>query len=162
MTPSSRRLGLRRDWDFALHLPLRYEDETRATPIAELEPGQDALVQGVVASCEVQLRGRRQLVASLRDAAGDRLVLRFLHFYPSTQRQLAPGREVRAFGPVRGGLLGVEMVHPRVTVAGSGATLPDHLTPVYPAGRGHRARLAPCARRDSPCRARHGRHAECF
>jgi ATP-dependent DNA helicase RecG len=130
------RLGLRRDWDFALHLPLRYEDETRTTPIAELEPGQDALVQATVVSCEVQLRSRRQLVARLRDADGATMALRFLHFYPSHQKQLAPGREVRAFGAVRGGLLGVEMVHPRITVATAATALPQQLTPIYPTAAG--------------------------
>jgi len=38
------KLGLLRDIDLALHLPLRYEDETRVVPIAELRDGQTGLV----------------------------------------------------------------------------------------------------------------------
>jgi ATP-dependent DNA helicase RecG len=130
------RLGLKTDWDFVLHLPLRYEDETRITPIAQLEPGAETQVEGVVEHCEIAYRGRRQLVARLRDDAGDTLLLRFLHFYPSTQKQLAVGRRVRLYGSVRGGLLGVEMVHPRVRLADGDTALPQRLTPVYPSTEG--------------------------
>jgi ATP-dependent DNA helicase RecG len=129
------KLGLRSDWDFVLHLPLRYEDETRITPIDALQPGTEAQVEGVIEHCEVAYRGRRQLLARVRDDSGE-LLLRFLHFYPSTQKQLAVGKRVRLFGSVRGGLMGVEMVHPRVRVADEASALPQRLTPVYPATEG--------------------------
>jgi ATP-dependent DNA helicase RecG len=64
-------------------------------------------------ACEVAIRGRRQLLVRLADASGE-LLLRFFHFYPSTRQQLAVGRRVRVYGPVRGGLMGLEIVHPRV------------------------------------------------
>ena len=38
------RLGLVRDIDLALHLPLRYEDETRVTPLREARDGQTVQV----------------------------------------------------------------------------------------------------------------------
>ena len=84
------KLGLRRDIDLALHLPLRYEDETRLTPISNLRDGDVAQVEGVVSDCQVQVRARRQLVVRLHDGTED-LVLRFLHFYPSHQKALAVG-----------------------------------------------------------------------
>src|SRR5690606_22927765 len=96
------KLGLTRDIDLALHLPLRYEDETRLARIADLRDGMTAQVEGVVQASEVQLRGRRQLVVRLDDGS-DELVLRFLHFYPSHQKALAPGRRVRVRGEARGG-----------------------------------------------------------
>ena len=83
------KLGLRRDIDLALHLPLRYEDETRLAAIGALRDGDTAQVEGTVRHCEVPLRGRRQLLARIADEAGDELVLRFLHFYPSHQKALA-------------------------------------------------------------------------
>ena len=61
------KLGLRRDIDLALHLPLRYEDETRIVAIAELRHGDHAQVEGVVTGSEIQLRSRRQLVVRLDD-----------------------------------------------------------------------------------------------
>jgi ATP-dependent DNA helicase RecG len=125
------KLGLRRPFDFALHLPMRYEDETRIVPIASLRDGSVAQVEGVVGACEVQLRGRRQLVVRLSDGT-DELVLRFLHFYPSQQKLLAVGQRLRVRGEARGGFFGLEMVHPVFKVVAEGAPLPTALTPVYP------------------------------
>jgi ATP-dependent DNA helicase RecG len=130
------RAGLKRDWDFVLHLPLRYEDETRVTAIADLVPGTEAQVEADVVRADIVYRGRRQLRVTVRDADGAELVLRFLHFYPSQLKQLEIGRKVRAFGSVRGGLAGNEMVHPRVRTIGTGAALPTSLTPIYPAPDG--------------------------
>ncbi|WP_425570233.1 ATP-dependent DNA helicase RecG [Pigmentiphaga soli] len=125
------KLGLRSSEDLVLHLPIRYEDETRLTPIARLLPGMWAQVEGVVTRCEIGYRPRRQLLAAIADDSGE-LALRFLNFYPSQQKQLAVGRRIRARGEARGGFFGMEMVHPRTTVADGGPPLPDSLTPVYP------------------------------
>jgi len=129
------RLGLKRDWDFLLHLPLRWIDETQVTPIGELAPGAEQQAEGEVVANEIAVRGRRQLVVRLADASGE-LLLRFFHFYPSTRQQLAVGRRVRVHGPVRGGLMGLEIVHPRVHAVREGEALPQRLTPVYPATEG--------------------------
>ena len=128
------RAGLKSDWDFVLHLPLRYEDETRITPIADLAVGAEQQVEAEVVAADVVYRGRRQLRVTVRDDSGE-LVLRFLNFYPSQVRQMAVGVRVRAFGTVRGGLAGAEMVHPRVRSA-AGEVLPRSLTPIYPAPEG--------------------------
>ena len=126
------KLGLRRDIDLALHIPLRYEDETRLTPIAELHDGISAQVEGVVQHCEIQQRNRRQLLVTLVDDAGETLLLRFLHFYPSHQKTLAEGRRVRARGEARGGFFGLEMVHPTFKAVDGDSPLATALTPVYP------------------------------
>ena len=125
------KLGLVRDIDLALHLPLRYEDETRLVPIASLRDGDTAQVEGVVTDSRVQFRPRRQLVVRLSDG-GDELVLRFLHFYPSHQKTLAEGARVRVRGEARGGFFGLEMVHPSFKAVEEGAPLARALTPVYP------------------------------
>ncbi len=131
------RLGLRTDTDLALHLPLRYEDETTLVDIADaaFHGGSTAQVEGVVTACDIQYRPRRQLVVSIADESGQ-LVLRFLNFYPSQAKQLAPGARVRARGEVRHGFFGAEMVHPACKVVNEGAPLPQALTPVYPSGEG--------------------------
>jgi ATP-dependent DNA helicase RecG len=126
------RLGLLRDIDLLLHLPLRYEDETRLWPLRGLRDGDVAQVEGVVVDCRVETRGRRQLVVRLADAEGAELTLRFLHFYPSQTRSMAAGTRLRARGEVRIGFLGREMVHPVVKPVVEGAPLPVTLTPVYP------------------------------
>ncbi|HYD79626.1 MAG TPA: ATP-dependent DNA helicase RecG [Paucimonas sp.] len=131
------RLGLRTDMDLALHLPMRYEDETEVVSIhqAGFMAGGTAQVEGVVTSCEVQYRPRRQLVVTLADDSG-RLTMRFLNFYGSQTKQLAEGNRVRARGEVRHGFFGAEMVHPAYKIVLEGAPLPTALTPVYPAGEG--------------------------
>ncbi|NYT23513.1 ATP-dependent DNA helicase RecG [Alcaligenaceae bacterium] len=124
-----RRLGLSEASDFVVHLPIRYEDETRVSAVGGALPGQTVQVEGEVLHSEVQLRPRRQLVAVISDGTG-RLGLRWLHFYPNQRRQVETGRRIRVRGEVRSGFNGCEIVHPRVTAAGG--ALPDALTPVYP------------------------------
>jgi ATP-dependent DNA helicase RecG len=126
------KMGLLRDIDLALHLPLRYEDETRLTPVARLRDGVSAQVEGVVTDCQVQFRPRRQLVVKLADDDGDELVLRFLNFYPNHQKTLAAGNRVRVRGEARGGFFGLEMVHPGFKGVDGGTPLAEALTPVYP------------------------------
>lgn len=124
-----QRLGLLQASDFVVHLPIRYEDETRISPIGEAMPGRSVQVEGELLYSEVQLRPRRQLVAAVADGTG-RLYLRWLHFYPSQRRQLEAGKRLRVRGEVRQGFNGPEIVHPRISKAGE--PLPDALTPVYP------------------------------
>ncbi|MDD5247407.1 MAG: ATP-dependent DNA helicase RecG [Rhodocyclaceae bacterium] len=141
------RLGLRTDADFVMHLPLRYEDETRITAVAAALPGVTAQFQVEVVSAEVAFRPRRQLIVRVADASGD-MLLRFLNFYPSQQKVLAPGATLRVFGEVRGGFFGIEIVHPRFHVVRDGEPLPDRLTPVYPTTAGlAQSALRPMIRR---------------
>jgi ATP-dependent DNA helicase RecG len=124
-----QKMGLKRDIDLALHLPLRYEDETRVTRLCDARSGDSVLIEGVVRACEVAYRPRRQLLVTLDDGS-DSCVLRFFHFYPSQQKALAPGQRVRALGQVSGSLMGWTMMHPACKPAS--APLPTALTPVYP------------------------------
>ena len=128
------RLGLHGPDDLVLHLPLRYEDETRLVPIGSLVHGGSAQIQATVTRAEVT-RGRRALQVWVNDGTGE-LQLRFLHFYPSQLTQLQPGRLVRAYGELRVGLFGREMVHPRYRMVSEDTPLPDRLTPVYPTAAG--------------------------
>jgi ATP-dependent DNA helicase RecG len=130
------KLGLRSDMDLALHLPMRYEDETQVLPIRQAAPMNGvAQVEGVVTACDIQYRPRRQLVVTIADDSSQ-LTMRFLNFYGSQTKQLAEGTRVRARGEIRHGFFGAEMVHPTYKVILEGAPLPTSLTPVYPAGEG--------------------------
>ncbi len=122
------KLDLRRPIDFALHLPIRYEDETRITTLADALDGDSVQIEGEITRCEIAYRPRRQLVAVLSDGT-DQCQLRFFNFYPSQQKQLAVGTRIRARGELRGGMFGWQMVHPVCKAAG--AALPKALTPVY-------------------------------
>jgi ATP-dependent DNA helicase RecG len=129
------KLGIHRDLDLVLHLPLRYEDETAITSIARAPSGSPVQVEGTVRSTEIVYRPRRQLVSRIEDASGE-LILRFFNFYGSQAKALAPGATVRAFGEVRSGMFGGEMVHPRFRVLHGPMPLPSALTPIYPTTAG--------------------------
>ena len=124
------KLGLYDDADLLLHLPLRYEDETRITLIRDAIPGEEVQFELEVVSTEIAFRPRRQLLCHVRDNSGT-LLLRFLNFYPSQQKALLPGAVLRAFGEVRGGFFGTELIHPRFHVLRGEEPLPQTLTPVY-------------------------------
>ena len=122
------KLGLKRDIDLALHLPLRYEDETRITMLADARDGDLVQIEGQVTHSEITFRGRRQLCVTIDDGT-DTCTLRFLNFYPSHQKTLSVGARVRARGELRGGFIQREMVHPSFKLAGG--ELPGALTPIY-------------------------------
>ena len=137
------KLGIHSRRDLVLHLPLRYEDETRLTPLAQAQPGEPVLVEAEVVSSDVKYRPRRTLVVKLEErtpgaspGSEHELWVRFLNFYPSQAKQFQPGRRVRLFGEVRPGFFGDEMVHPRYRMVGKDTPLPDTLTPVYPTTAG--------------------------
>ena len=127
------KLGLRRDIDLALHLPLRYEDETRIVRLADARDGEMVQIEAQVMHSDISLAGRRQLRVTVDDGS-DSCVLRFLNFYPSHQKTLSVGAQVRVRGELRSGFGGREMVHPQFKLAGG--ELPGSLTPVYPTSAG--------------------------
>ncbi|HXU92285.1 MAG TPA: ATP-dependent DNA helicase RecG [Gallionella sp.] len=129
------KLGIHHRSDLLLHLPLRYEDETHLVPIATVQPGETVQVQGVITHSEVAFRPRRTLVCRLQDGS-DELYLRFLNFYPSQQKQLAVGKQIRAVGEARMGYYGLEMVHPKCRAVEDDTPLNTSLTPVYPTTAG--------------------------
>lgn len=131
------RLGLRKDMDFLLHLPIRYEDETQVISMQEalLHGGSTVQIEGIVSSCDVQYRPRRQLVVTLTDQSAQ-VTLRFLNFYGNQVRQFTIGNRIRARGELKHGFFGAEMVHPVCKTVLEGAALPTTLTPVYPSGEG--------------------------
>lgn len=123
-----RKMGLVRDIDLALHIPLRYEDETRIVKLGDAREGDAIQIEARVVSSEVQLRPRRQLLVKVDDGT-DTCVLRFFSFYPAQQKALAVGQVIRARGEVKGGFMGFTMMHPhsrphRGTARGAHAGLP--------------------------------------
>ncbi|PPV09022.1 ATP-dependent DNA helicase RecG [Xanthomonas bromi] len=120
--------------DLWLHLPLRYEDRTRLTTIAQLQSGVPAQIEGRVEAVERGFRFRPVLRVAVSDASHGTLVLRFFHFRAAQVAQFAVGTRVRVFGTPKPGQHGWEIVHPsyRVLAPGEEAGLGDSLDPVYP------------------------------
>jgi ATP-dependent DNA helicase RecG len=128
-----RALGVERVEQLLFHLPYRYEDRRRFTPLAELKEGEPALIRARVEHHQVRYPGRRMLQVSVSDGA-HWLALRFFHFNQSQAAAFAAGRWVRAYGTVRFGKQGPELIHPEYRLAGTADELPPEasLTPCYP------------------------------
>ena len=84
------KVGLESLQDVLFHLPLRYQDRTRVSPIGALRPGGDAVVEGVVSGADIVLGRRRSLLVRLQDASGT-LSLRFFHFSQAQKDALKRG-----------------------------------------------------------------------
>jgi ATP-dependent DNA helicase RecG len=128
-----RKLGLVRDIDLALHLPFRYEDETRIVRLRDAREGDTVQIEATVVRCDVAYKPRRQLQVVVDDGT-DTCTLRFFNFFGSMQKSLAVGQQVRVRGELRGSLMGWAMLHPNFRAAGG--ALPEALTPVYPTSAG--------------------------
>ncbi len=132
------RLGIEHVQDLWFHLPLRYEDRTRITPIRDLVIGASAQVEGVVEAVERGFRYRPQLRVAIADASQSTLSLRFFHFNRAQAEQFAPGTRFLCYGEVRQGAHGPEIVHPeyRRVLPGAVSAIEDRLTPIYPTTEG--------------------------
>ncbi len=131
-----RKLGIERLQDLWFHLPLRYEDRTRITPIRDLAAGESAQVEGVVEAVETGFRYRPQLRVAITDASHETLVLRFFHFRRQQAQQFTPGLRLRCYGAIRHGQHGLEMVHPQYRALHGDTAVEATLTPVYPVTEG--------------------------
>ncbi len=131
------RLGLYSIQDVLFHLPYRYQDRTRISPMGGLRPGQEVLVQGQIDLSEVRFGRRRSLLCRISDGTGA-LTLRFFHFTVAQKDNLSRGRWIRCFGEVRRGPKTLEMVHPEYELFDQQpeSLVVDTLTPVYPATEG--------------------------
>lgn len=131
------RLDIHTCGDLLWHLPLRYRDLTRITPIGSLALHGEALVEGTIRACDISFGRRRSLLCLVQDGTG-LLALRFYHFSKTQQLQLQPGKKLRAWGEVRRGASGFEMYHPEYRLLENGEVLPlaDRLTAIYPVTEG--------------------------
>ena len=131
------RVGLENLQDILFHLPLRYQDRTRVTPIGALRPGQDAVIEGVVAGADIVMGRRRSLLVRLQDGSG-MLSLRFYHFSQAQKDGLKRGTALRCYGEARPGASGLEIYHPeyRALSASESAPVEQTLTPIYPTTEG--------------------------
>ncbi len=131
------RIGVTTVQDALFHLPIRYVDRTRVTPIGALQANTEVVIEGEVRGADVVIGRRRSLMCKLQDATGA-TTLRFFHFTPAQRAGLAVGTRVRCYGEVRLGSAGLELYHPEYQFLDHAAPTPlaEHLTPVYPASEG--------------------------
>ncbi len=127
------KLGIATVQDLLFHLPMRYLDRTKVTPIGHLQHNTSVVIEGQVMRSEVVFGRRRSLVCTLQDDTG--LVrLRFYHFSGAQKERLQPGVALRCYGEPRVGASGLELYHPEYEYLDEAraTALDESLTPVYP------------------------------
>lgn len=128
--------GVHRAEDLLFHLPLRYQDRTRLTPIGAAIEGSDVVVEGEIRAADIVFGRRRSLVARLQDGTGT-ITLRFFHFSAAQKNGLQAGTRLRCFGQVRRGGSGLELYHPEYRRVEEGEVVSEEsLTPIYPTTSG--------------------------
>lgn len=126
------RIGIYNLQDLLFHLPIRYEDRTRITPISDLRPEQYATIEGVVQTCEVQFGRRPILTVSLSDGSS-KIMLRFFNFNAGMRNSFQIGTRVKAFGEIKRGRFMAEIHHPEYQIIRDNQPiqLEENLTPIY-------------------------------
>jgi ATP-dependent DNA helicase RecG len=132
-----KKINIREIQDLLFHLPHRYIDRTRLSPIGTLRSGDNAYIQGEIELTQVRFGRRRSLLCRISDGTGA-IVLRFFYFSKSQEKGLQRGLSVRCYGQVRFGQDSLEMVHPeyRVINEQQDVELDEQLTAVYPSTEG--------------------------
>jgi ATP-dependent DNA helicase RecG len=138
------RLGIATLQDILFHLPLRYMDRTRISPIGSLQPNTEAVIEGEIRGSDIVIGRRRSLICKVQDDTG-LITLRFFHFAASQRHTMVVGARMRCYGEVRRGSAGLELYHPEYQILDGKHPEPlaQNLTPVYPATDGitqHRLR----------------------
>lgn len=129
-----KSLGLLRPIDYALHIPLRYEDETKIYKVSQAQTDAMMQFEGQIHNAEVTYAPRKSLNAVLDDGTG-LLKLRWLNFYPNQVKFLETSPKVRVRGPVKGNdRWGFTITHPKIGKVTD--PLPQTLTPIYPSTAG--------------------------
>jgi len=119
------------------HLPNRYQDKTRITPLAEAHVGREILVELTIERIEEAPTRQRQLLCFLTDDNNKRLLLRFFHFSQFQKQALVRDEIIQCFGEIKIGRQGLEMHHPEYRILSQQAPLYETtLTPVYPLCQG--------------------------
>lgn len=133
------QLGLETIQDLLFHLPSRYQDRTRITPIGSLRENDHALIEGEIQVVTVSPGAKASLLCQFADDTGF-IYLRFFHFSAAQQNKFQPGARLRCFGEVRRAFrnYGFEIIHPEYRLIHEADAIPleQSLTPVYPALKG--------------------------
>ena len=136
------RLGIFRVLDLLLHLPFRYQDRSKLTPIGEIEANEAFLIQAPIKQCQVVFGKRRSLKVTVQDETG-RAHLRFFYFNKYQQANFERAEWVRAYGEFRFFGRELSVAHPEYELFDTEPPIPSaELTPIYPATAGlNQARL---------------------
>lgn len=124
--------GIHTVQDLLFHLPFRYQDRTRITPIQDLRANDWCVIVGRVCKTEIKQGKRAMLYCYVEDKTG-LLTLRFFNFNKQQVKQLNDSKLIRAFGEVREFANKMEIIHPEYQLLDDNGECPveETLTPIY-------------------------------
>jgi ATP-dependent DNA helicase RecG len=128
-------LGINNVEDLLWHLPNRYIDKSKITPIRNLQVGDCSVIEGKIVKTASIKTYRPNFLCFVQDQSG-MVVLRFLHFFPNQAKLFQEGKTIRCYGVVRLGKNGLEIVHPEYTFFEKEVVAEQFYTPVYSATEG--------------------------
>jgi len=119
--------------DLLFHLPSKYQDRSRISPIGSLLHGQTAQVFGVIEAADIVFGKRRSLVCKISDSTGI-LDIRLFYFSMTQKKQFVRGQYVQCYGQVSHGGRKPAMIHPEIKYLKSNSTptLSSGLQALYP------------------------------
>jgi ATP-dependent DNA helicase RecG len=134
VSESLEQLGIYNIQDAVFHLPYRYEDRSKITPLGDAPYEEPVLIEGEIVKSTVIFRGRRMLFTEIYDGTG-KLTIRMFHFAMAQHKALKQGLKIRCYGTIRHGSTGREMIHPQyqVFLPSDAIEIDQNLTPVYSA-----------------------------
>ena len=128
------KLGIKTSEDLLFHFPIGYQDRTTLKKIAELEPNQDFVVQGVIEKVSQTFVPRKMLLVKIKDNTGH-LYLRFFYYFPGLRNVFKEGTLIQVSGSSRLGRYGLETVHPEYEIVKDNEFKPQILAK-YPLTKG--------------------------
>ncbi len=128
------KLGIKTIEDLLFHFPVGYQDRTTLKKIAELEPNQDFVVQGVIEKVSQTFVPRKMLLVKVKDSTGH-LYLRFFYYFPGLRNVFKEGTSLQVSGSSRLGRYGLETVHPEYEIVKDNEFKPQILAK-YPLTKG--------------------------
>lgn len=131
------KCGIHSLQDLLFHLPYRYQDRTRITPIQDLRANDWCVIAGRVCKTEIKQGKRMMLSCYVEDKTGI-VKLRFFHFNKQQVKLLNESTMIRAFGEVRQFANNLEMIHPEYQLLDGSNECPveETLTPIYSTTQG--------------------------
>jgi len=128
-------LGIEQVVDLLFHMPLRYQDKTKITPMIDMKYGDMALVEGKVIRSYLNNARRPMLICEISDGT-QTIALKFFNHYYSQRAKMTPDSNIRAYGEMRFGKAMPEILHPEYEHFDEPLPLQDALTAIYPKSEG--------------------------
>ena len=128
------KLGIKTIENLLFHFPIGYQDRTKLRKIAELEPNQDFVVQGVIEKVSQTFVPRKMLLVKIKDNTGH-LYLRFFYYFPGLRNIFKEGVLIQVSGSSRLGRFGLETIHPEYEIVKGNEFKPQILAK-YPLTKG--------------------------